>query len=329
MKSGSRGYAALLALFFVGIALENMGAVSAAGGSPPAKRMSCPRWSPCFYRNTRCPAECPSTHPWNPRAKFCYLDCYSPKCEAVCKKIIPDCNNKGSGCYDPRFIGGDGVVFYFHGRKDQHFTLVSEPRFQINARFIGLRPEGRARDFTWIQALGIMSGSHRFTVDAARAEQWDDAVDHLQFSYDGEPLEIPQGHRSSWTSPDGDLTVERTGRSNSITIKLEEMAEASINVVPVTEEDDRIHKYQIPSDDCFAHLEVQFRFHGLSSEVEGILGRTYQPDYVNPAKRGVAMPVLGGEDKYWTSTLLSPQCNACVFTPAGTEASNILQVAEN
>lgn len=243
--------------------------------------------------------------------------------------IIPDCNNKGSGCYDPRFIGGDGVVFYFHGRKGEHFSLASDPRFQINARFIGLRPAGRSRDFTWIQALGFMFGSHRFTVDAARTERWDDEVDHLQFSYDGEPFEIPEGHMSSWSSPDGQLTVERTGRTNSVTVKLERMAEASINVVPVTKEDDRIHKYQIPSDDCFAHLEVQFRFHGLSPEVEGVLGRTYQPDYVNPAKQGVAMAVLGGEDKYWTSSLLSPRCNACVFSPAGIEASTILQVADN
>ncbi|MQM09352.1 hypothetical protein Taro_042222 [Colocasia esculenta] len=226
----------------------------------------------------------------------------------------PGCHNTGTGCGDPRFVGGDGVVFYFHGRRDEHFTLVSDPRFQINARFIGLRPVGRPRDFTWIQALGFMFGSHMFTVEATRAEKWDDAADHLQFSFQGELLELPQGHRSSWSSPDNKLTVERTERTNIVMIRLEQMAIASITVAPVTKEDDRIHKYQIPVDDCFAHLDVQFSFYGLSPEVEGVLGRTYQPDYVNPAKQGVAMPVLGGENKYWTPSLVSPECNACVFT---------------
>ncbi|KAF5201424.1 Late embryogenesis abundant (LEA) protein-like protein [Thalictrum thalictroides] len=75
----------------------------------------------------------------------------------------PNCNTPGAACFDPRFIGGDGIVFYFH--------------------------------------------------------------------------------------------------------------EISINVVPITEQDDKIHNNQIPSDDCFAHLEVQFRFIGLSPEVEGVLGR--------------------------------------------------------
>eukprot|EP00257_Ricinus_communis_P023549 XP_015583563.1 uncharacterized protein LOC8277671 [Ricinus communis] len=93
--------------------------------------------------------------------------------------------------------------------------------------------------------------------------------------------------------------------------------ECRLNVVPVTKEDDRIHSYQIPSDDCFAHLEVQFKFYGLSPKVEGVLGRTYQPDFENPAKPGVAMPVVGGEDKYRTSSLLSADCGSCMFSSAG------------
>ncbi|MQM18426.1 hypothetical protein Taro_051419 [Colocasia esculenta] len=105
-----------------------------------------------------------------------------------------------------------------------------------------------------------MFGFHRFTMDAVRDERWDDAVDQLQFAYDGEPLELLKGHWPSWN--------------------------ALLTVVPVTEEDDRIHKYQKPFDDCLAHMEVQFRFQELSAKVEGVLGRTYQPDYVNPVKRG-------------------------------------------
>lgn len=88
-----------------------------------------------------------------------------------------------------------------------------------------------------------------------------------------------------------------------------------VNIVPVTKEDDRVHHYKVPSDDCFAHLEVQFRFFSLSPNVDGALGRTYMPDFENPAKPGVAMPVVGGEDKYRTTSLLSPDCSTCLFSP--------------
>lgn len=87
-----------------------------------------------------------------------------------------------------------------------------------------------------------------------------------------------------------------------------------MNVVPITKEDDRVHSYRIPEDNCFAHLEVQFRFLGLSSRVEGVLGRTYNPDFENPAKPGVAMPIMGGEDRYWTPSLLSSNCRFCKFS---------------
>jgi len=50
---------------------------------------------------------------------------------------------------------------------------------------------------------------------------------------------------------------------------------------------------------------VLFKFYGLSSRVEGVLGRTYQPDFQNPAKPGVAMLVVRGEDKYRTTLLIS------------------------
>ena len=75
-----------------------------------------------------------------------------------------DCNSPGSASYDPRFIGGDDIIFYFHGKSNQHFSLVSDQNIQINARFIGHRPTGRTRDFTWIQALGPLFNSHTFSL---------------------------------------------------------------------------------------------------------------------------------------------------------------------
>ncbi|KAJ9562683.1 hypothetical protein OSB04_007843 [Centaurea solstitialis] len=96
-------------------------------------------------------------------------------------------------------------------------------------------------------------------------------------------------------------------------VTLPGVVEILANVVPVTSEDDKIHGYKVPSDDCFAHLEVQFRFSGLSDEVEGVLGRTYRPDFENPAKPGVAMAVVGGEDRYRTTDLLAADCATCMF----------------
>lgn len=229
----------------------------------------------------------------------------------------PNCNSPGAACLDPRFIGGDGIVFYFHGKSNEHFSLVSDQNLQINARFIGLRPVGRTRDYTWIQALGVLFDSKTFSVQATRASIWDNEVDHLSFSYNGKDLAIPEGHLSVWRSPESDIQVERTSNKNSAIITISEIAEISVNVVPVTKEDDKIHNYQIPSDDCFAHLEVQFKFFALSSKVEGVLGRTYQPDFQNPAKPGVAMPIVGGEDKYRTTSLLSADCGSCSFGPVG------------
>ncbi|XP_027127613.1 uncharacterized protein LOC113770010 [Coffea eugenioides] len=275
------------------------------------------RNSPCFLEWVNCPSECPSKSATSTKSKVCYLDCNKKKCQAECKSKKPNCGTPGAACLDPRFIGGDGIVFYFHGKKNEHFSLVSDTNLQINARFIGLRPAGRSRDYTWIQALGLLFDSHTFSVEATKATTWGADVDLLKLSYDGMELEIHEGYSSVWQSTDNAIRVERTSNKNSALITIPEVAEISVNVVPVTKEDDRIHNYQIPSDDCFAHLEVQFRFFGLSSKVEGVLGKTYQPDFVNPAKPGVAMPVMGGEDKYRTTSLLSTDCKGCMFSSAG------------
>ncbi|KAH8492342.1 hypothetical protein H0E87_021779 [Populus deltoides] len=150
-----------------------------------------------------------------------------------------------------------------------------------------------------------------------KVAQWDDQVDQLLFTYDGTPFNIPQGHLSTWTSPDlNNIVVERTTKYNSVKVTLRNVVEISVKIVPITKEDDRIHKYEIPSNDCFAHLEVQFKFFNLSEKVEGVLGQTYRPDFENPVKRGVPMPIMGGENKYKTSSLVSADCNLCIFSPS-------------
>ncbi|KAJ0682170.1 hypothetical protein HanPI659440_Chr16g0644361 [Helianthus annuus] len=42
---------------------------------------------------------------------------------------------------------------------------------------------------------------------------------------------------------------------------------------------------------------------------------SYRPDFENLAKLGVAMPVVGGDDRYKASSLLATDCDLCVLTP--------------
>jgi hypothetical protein len=229
-----------------------------------------------------------------------------------------ECAKAGGVCGDPKIVGGDGVTFYFHGRTNQDFCLVSDADLHINAHFIGKRPEGRARDFTWVQALGFVFGPHALTIAAKRVPKWDNAVDQLQLSYNGQPLDLPG---SSWASPDGVLTLNRIGAANAVDLTIKEKMGVALTVVPIGQKESRAHGYDIRDDDCFAHFDMQFRFYNLSSSVNGVLGQTYQPEYVNPTKRGVAMPVMGGADRFLSSSLLATDCKMSQYSgsaiPAG------------
>ncbi|KAG0564787.1 hypothetical protein M758_8G135500 [Ceratodon purpureus] len=222
----------------------------------------------------------------------------------------PKCDKKGGICGDPKIVGGDGVTFYFHGRMNQDFCLVSDSDLHINAHFIGKRPEGRARDFTWVQALGFVYGPHALTIAAKRVAKWDNAVDQLQLSYNGQPLEL----KGSWTSPDGVIAMNRIGATNAVDLTIKEKMGVALTVVPIGEKESKVHGYGIGADDCFAHFDMQFRFYNLSSLVDGVLGQTYQPDYVNPTKRGVAMPIMGGADRFFSSSLLATDCKMSKYS---------------
>ena len=88
----------------------------------------------------------------------------------------------------------------------------------------------------------------------------------------------------------------------------------TVEVVPITKEEDQLHRYELPADNCFAHLNVQFnQFRGLSNNVDGVLGQTYRPNFKNPVKVGVPMPLMGGESKFKASSLFSTDCLAAKF----------------
>lgn len=232
-----------------------------------------------------------------------------------------DCKKKGGMCGDPRIVGGDGVVFYFHGRKDMDFCLVSDSDLHINAHFIGMRPEGRSRDFTWVQALGFVFGEHSLTIAAKTVAAWNPSIDQLLLTYNGIPFALSS---ASWTSPDGAITLNRIGAANAVDLVIKEKMGVALTVVPITQEENRVHKYGITDEDCFAHFDMQFRFYNLSSSVNGVLGQTYQPGFVNPVKRGVAMPIMGGADRFSSSSLLATDCKTSQYTASAVPQGSAL-----
>ncbi|KAM7257205.1 hypothetical protein ACFE04_012946 [Oxalis oulophora] len=272
----------------------------------------------CHGKTLVCPAECPKRKPvQNRKQKACFLDC-SSKCEVTCKRRIANCNGYGSLCYDPRFIGGDGVMFYFHGEKGGTFAIVSDNNLQINAHFIGTRPVGRKRDFTWVQALSIMFETHTLEIAAKKVSHWDKESDHLIVKWNGVEVQVPMDGEAEWVPNSEELetravVVERTDELNNVRVSVSGLVQIDIKVRPIGKMENLVHKYQIPKNDAFAHLETQFKFFDLSDLVEGVLGKTYRPDYVSPVKRGVAMPMMGGEDKYKTPSLYSAKCDVCMF----------------
>ncbi|XP_068650579.1 uncharacterized protein [Aristolochia californica] len=269
----------------------------------------------CYNKTLTCPKECAVRKPkQSKKHKGCFTDC--SKCETTCKYRRANCEGYGSVCYDPRFVGGDGVMFYFHGAKGENFALVSDEQLHINGHFIGNRPNGRKRDFTWVQALAVMFDTHTLVIAAQRVTKWDDSVDALLVRWEGEDVLIPTDEEAEWqviSDAGREVLVERTADTNSIRLTIDGLVEIDVKVTPIGAEENRVHNYQLPADDAFAHLETQFLFKSLTDGVEGVLGKTYQPDYVSPVKVGVPMPLMGGEDRYKTPSFLSHVCASCRF----------------
>lgn len=245
-----------------------------------------------------CPSACPGG---------CEIDCAT--CKPVCR-----CDRPGAVCQDPRFIGGDGITFYFHGKKDHDFCLVSDPNLHINAHFIGKRNENLTRDFTWVQSISIFFDKHQLFLGALKASTWDDSADRLSLAFDGEPLNFPGNEGSKWQSTSvPSVSITRISDSNNVVVEVEGLLKITAKVVPITEEDSRIHNYGITKDDCFAHLDLGFKFYSLSNEVDGVLGQTYRPGYVSRVNVGAKMAVMGGNKEFATSSLSTPDCAVARF----------------
>lgn len=227
----------------------------------------------------------------------------------------------GAVCQDPKFIGADGLTFYFHGKKNNEFCIVSDNNLHINAHFIGRRNENMGRDFTWVQSLGILFNNHQILVGAKKTAIWDNDVDRLDLSYDGMPVLLMEGEGAEWTS--NGTRIKRTQDTNSIVIEVEGNFQIKATVVPITKEDSKIHKYGVTDEDCLAHLDLGFKFYSLSGDVSGVLGQTYGSKYVSRVKMGIDMPVLGGQKEFASSGLFSTDCSAARFKGSHTTSTSL------
>ncbi|KAL6624627.1 hypothetical protein ACP70R_031948 [Stipagrostis hirtigluma subsp. patula] len=266
-----------------------------------------------------CTATCPSRCP-----KKCLVLC--PTCKTFCLcDFYP-----GVSCGDPRFTGADGNNFYFHGKKDQDFCIVSDAGLHINAHFIGKRNPEMTRDFTWIQALGVRFAHHTLLLAAAKTAKWDPAADRLTVAFDDEDVSVPAVVGARWspaTAPA--LSVTRTAQANTVVVELKGVFRIVANVVPITAEDSRIHNYGVTDDDSLAHLDLGFKFYDLTDDVHGVLGQTYRPDYVNRLDVAAKMPVMGGADSFVSSGLFATDCAVARFGRTGAGAgAGIAMVTE-
>ncbi|KAL6865143.1 hypothetical protein ACP4OV_016294 [Aristida adscensionis] len=266
-----------------------------------------------------CTATCPNRCP-----RKCLVLC--PTCKTFCLcDFYP-----GVSCGDPRFTGADGNNFYFHGKKDQDFCILSDAGLHINAHFIGKRNPDMNRDFTWIQALGIRFAHHTLQIGAAKAAKWNPAADHLTVAFDDdEDVTLPAVIGARWaptTAPE--LSITRTAQVNTVVVELKGVFRIMANVVPITAEDSRIHNYGVTEDDSLAHLDLGFKFYDLSDNVHGVLGQTYRPDYVNKLNVTAKMPVMGGAESFVSSGLFATDCAVARFGHGTTVGAGIAMVTD-
>lgn len=207
-------------------------------------------------------------------------------------------------------------MFYFHGKKDRDFCLVSDPDLHINGHFIGKTKNNTGslkRDFTWVQSIGVRFGSHQLYLGANKVSRWEPTRDQLLLILDTQTLLLPTLKGAVFHDPASRVNITRVQNANAVLVQVDDIFSLTARVVPITPEESRVHGYEITEDDCFAHLEMNFKFFKLSPQVSGVLGQTYSAGYKSPVKVGVAMPVMGGDDKFGVKHLFDTDCKVGRF----------------
>lgn len=203
-------------------------------------------------------------------------------------------------------------MFYFHGKKDMDFCLVSDVKLHINAHFIGKKNK-KGREFTWVQSIGILFGPHQVYIGAKKVAKWDDSADNMLVQLNREEIMVPNDKGRTWESPKVGLRLKRSSETNKIQIKVYGIFDIVASVVPITVKESLIHGYDVTEEDSFAHLEINLKPESLSNMVDGVLGQTYRASYQTRVNISAAMPIMGGAHKFASSHLFATDCAVSKF----------------
>ncbi|KAI3948085.1 hypothetical protein MKX01_014684 [Papaver californicum] len=261
--------------------------------NPPSSEVS------CYIVEHVCPAACPTV---------CVVDCVTYKPIKRITLFLP---------LHLFYRRNNGITFYFHGKQNRDFCLLPDSNLHINAHFM------LERDFTWVQSIGILFGDHQIYVGARKTASWNDAVDRLGLTFDGQPVYLPESEGAKWQSEIAPaVTITRSSVTNKVIVEVEGNFKISATVVPITEEESKVHNYGITKDVCFAHLDLGFKFYSLGENVNGVLGQTYANNYVTKVNMSASMAVMGGEDKFITSGVFAKDCAVARFTGSSSSESS-------
>lgn len=133
---------------------------------------------------------------------------------------------------------------------------------------------------------------------------------------------LPNEEGKTWKSPETALVIQRLADTNKVKVQVEGLFEIVAHVVPITSEESRVHGYDVTEEDCFAHLELNFKFESTSKTVDGVLGQTYRSDYRSRVKMAAPMPVMGGAEKFASSHLFAADCSVSNFGKKKEEAGD-------
>lgn len=100
---------------------------------------------------------------------------------------------------------------------------------------------------------------HTLVLAAKRVSRWDNSVDAFIMRWDGEDVTIPTDGEAEWRTNSGEreVVVERTDDTNTVKVTVNGLVEVDVRVIPIGEEENRVHNYQLPSFLCSLGDTVQ------------------------------------------------------------------------
>ncbi|KAK4848026.1 hypothetical protein QYF36_008336 [Acer negundo] len=176
------------------------------------------------------------------------------------------------------------MVYYKATRSDRLGAVCQDPRFISGDGITFYFHVKKDKDFC------LVSNSNLHT--------WDDSIDRLTLSFNKELITLLKTYGSNWQSKN--ISITRVSETNNVSVEVRGKFKITTHVVPIIEQDSRVHNYDITREDCFTLLYLGFKFYSLSNKVNSVLGQTYKNDYMTCVNMGANMIMIGGEKDFQT-----------------------------